>query len=562
MYKNQIAELIANTINSADFSAETVLSLMIPPKDITLGDICMPCFKLSKIFRKPPMAIAEDLAAKIQKPEYVDSITAVAGYLNFKYNAEFLAKKTLTAILEKGENYGKSDIGKDKTICIDYSSVNIAKPFHIGHLSATAIGAALYRIYKELGYNVVGINHLGDWGTQFGKMIVAYKLWGNEDTFKGGVRSLHALYVRFHKEAENDESLNDQARYWFKQIELGEPEAMDLFNKFKKVTLDEVCVLYDRLGVTFDSYNGESFYNDKMGEVLDILNEKGLLKDSQGAKVVELGDNMPPCLLVKSDGASLYATRDLAAALYRARTYHFSKCLYVVAYQQDLHFKQWFKVAEKMGFDWAKDLEHVAFGMVSLAEGSMSSRNGTVVYLEDVINKAVEKAYDIIVEKNANIENKQDIAEKIGVGSVVFSVLTNNRIKDIVFNYDKVLTFEGETCPYVQYTYVRCNSILEKATIGDNVDFSVLCDDTSKELLRYLSNYPNTLIDATEKNEPYLVTRCVLNICQLFNKFYIDNRIIDAPEEIKNARLILTKAVKTVIKNGFRLLGIQMPEKM
>lgn len=561
MYKNQIAELIAKTIDSPDFSSADALELMIPPKDITLGDICMPCFKLSKAFRKSPVAIAEELRDKIEKPEFVSSITAVAGYLNFKYDASYLAKKTINLIVEKGDDYGKSDIGNGKTICIDYSSVNIAKPFHIGHLSATAIGAALYRIYKELGYHVVGINHLGDWGTQFGKMIVAYKLWGNEETFKGGVRSLHELYIRFHKEAETNDDLNAQARYWFKQIELGNPEAMDLFNKFKKVTLDEVRVLYDRLGVTFDSYNGESFYNDKMGEIIDILNEKGLLKDSQGAKVVEL-EGMPPCLILKSDGASLYATRDLAAALYRARTYRFSKCLYVVAYQQDLHFKQWFEVARLMGFDWAKDLEHVAFGMVSLAEGSMSSRKGTVVYLEDVINKAVEKAYTIINEKNPDLENKKDIAEKIGVGSVVFSVLTNNRIKDITFNYDKVLTFEGETCPYVQYTYVRCNSLLEKAAIGQSVDFSCLNDDTCKELLRYLASYPTVLVDATEKNEPYLVTRCILNVCQLFNKFYFDNRIIDAPEEIRNARLLLAKAVKTVIANGFKLLGIQMPEKM
>ncbi len=561
MYKKQIAELISNAIASADFGSEDALALMMPPKDISLGDICMPCFKLAKLFHKSPIEIANDLAQKIVKPEYVSSITAVQGYLNFKYDPEYLAKSTLENILGKGENYGKSDIGSGKTVCIDYSSVNIAKPFHIGHLSATAIGAALYRIYKELGYNVVGINHLGDWGTQFGKMIVAYKKWGDENSFNKGVRGLHELYIRFHKEAEEDESLNDEARAWFKKIELGDPEAVELFNKFKKVTLDEVCVLYDRLGVTFDSYNGESFYNDKMGEIIDILNEKGLLKDSQGAKVVEL-EGMPPCLILKSDGASLYATRDLAAALYRARTYNFSKCLYVVAYQQDLHFKQWFEVARKMGFEWAKDLEHVAFGMVSLAEGSMSSRKGTVVYLEDVINKAVEKAYTIINERNPNLENKQDIAEKIGLGSVVFSVLTNNRIKDITFNYDKVLTFEGETCPYVQYTYVRCNSLLEKATLGDKVDYSVLSDDTSKELLRYLSSYPNVLVDATEKNEPYLVTRCILNICSLFNKFYIDNRIIGADEEVKNARLMLTKAVKTVIANGFRLLGIQMPEKM
>lgn len=561
MFKNQLAELISNTLNIEGFTSSDALGLMMPPKDITLGDICMPCFKLAKACRKSPVIISEELRDKIQKPEYISSITAVAGYLNFKYNAEYLAHATLNDIITKGENYGKSNIGDGKTICIDYSSVNIAKPFHIGHLSSTAIGAALYRIYKELGYNVVGINHLGDWGTQFGKMIVAYKLWGNEETLKGGVKKLHELYVRFHKEAKENPELDNQARYWFKQIEDGNPEALDLFDKFKKTTLEEVSVLYNRLGITFDSYNGEAFFNDKMGEILDMLEEKGLLKESQGAKVVEL-EGLAPCLLVKSDGASLYATRDLAAALYRARTYHFTKCLYVVAYQQDLHFKQWFEVARLMGFDWAKDLEHIAFGMVSLAEGSMSSRNGTVVYLEDVINKAVEKALAIITEKNPTLENKEEIAEKIGLGSVVFSVVTNNRIKDISFSYDKILNFEGETCPYVQYTYVRCNSILSKATIGEKKDYSVLSDDTSKELLRYLSSYPKTVIDASEKNEPYLITRCILNVCQLYNKFYFENRIIGADEEVKNARLELTLAVKTVISNGFKLLGIQMPEKM
>lgn len=561
MFKTQLAELISQNLNVEGFSASEVLELMMPPKDITLGDICMPCFKLAKVCRKSPMVIAEELCGKIQKPEYVSSISAVAGYLNFKYDAEYLAKTTLNNIISKGANYGKSNIGEGKTICIDYSSVNIAKPFHIGHLSTTVIGGALYNIYKELGYNVVGINHLGDWGTQFGKMIVAYKLWGNEDTLKGGVKKLHELYVRFHKEAKEHPELDDQARYWFKQIEDGNPEALDLFGKFKKTTLEEVSVLYDRLGIHFDSYNGEAFYNDKMGEVLEMLEERGLLEDSQGAKVVNL-EGMPPCLLVKSDGATLYATRDLAAALYRARTYHFTKCLYVVAYQQDLHFKQWFEVARLMGFDWAKDLEHIAFGMVSLAEGSMSSRNGTVVYLEEVINKAVEKALNIISEKNPTLENKEDIAEKIGLGSVIFSALYNNRIKDIVFSYDKILNFEGETCPYVQYTYVRCNSLLSKLTIGEKKDYSVLNDDTTKELLRYLSSYPKTIVDASEKNEPYLITRCILNICQLYNKFYFENRIMGAEEEVKNARLELTLAVKTVISSGFRLLGIQMPEKM
>ena len=403
-------QLIASLIHIDGVSEEDILSLLTQPKDLGYADVALPCFRFAKALHKSPVEIANALAAEISQnlPSFLLSCTALNGYLNFKFSRENMAKETLLKVLSEGDRYGSSDMGKGKTICIDYSSVNIAKPFHIGHLSSTVIGGALSRVFKTLGYNVVGINHLGDWGTQFGKMIVAYKKWGNGmDVEQGGVKALHKLYVKFHQEAEKDESLNDLGREYFKRIEDGDPESLALFAKFKEVSLREANRVYDRLGITFESYNGESFYNDKMQPVLDLLAKKGLLVDSEGAKVVEVGDDMPPCLLVRSDGATLYATRDLAAAYYRKNTYDFDKCLYVVAYQQNLHFRQVFKVIELLGEPWAKDLEHIAFGMVSLADGTMSSRQGKVVYLEDVLNSAVQKAKEISYEKNPNLENKE-----------------------------------------------------------------------------------------------------------------------------------------------------------
>ena len=459
-------ELIASLIRIDGVSSEEILSLLTTPKDLGYADLALPCFRFAKALRKSPVQIATDLAAEISAnlPPFLLSCTALNGYLNFKFSREDMAKATLLKVRAEGDKYGFSDVGKGKTICIDYSSVNIAKPFHIGHLSSTVIGGALSRVFKALGYRVIGINHLGDWGTQFGKMIVAYKKWGNEkEVEEGGVKALHKLYVKFHQEAETDDSLNDLGRAYFKRIEDGDPEALALFSRFKEISLKEANRVYDRLGITFESYNGESFYNDKMQPVLDLLTEKGLLVDSDGAKVVEVGEDMPPCLLVRSDGATLYATRDLAAAYYRKKTYDFDKCLYVVAYQQNLHFKQVFKVIELLGEPWAKDLEHIAFGMVSLQDGTMSSRQGKVVYLEDVLNSAVQKAKEIIAVKSPDLEGKEQIAEQVGVGAVIFGALQNNRIKDITFSYEKVLNFDGETCPYVQYTHARANSLIEKA---------------------------------------------------------------------------------------------------
>ena len=558
-------ELIASLIHIDGVSEEDILSLLTQPKDLGYADVALPCFRFAKALRKSPVDIAKDLAAKIsaELPPFLLSCTALNGYLNFKFSREDMAKETLLKVKREGDTYGHSDLGKGKTICIDYSSVNIAKPFHIGHLSSTVIGGALSRIFRALGYSVVGINHLGDWGTQFGKMIVAYKKWGGGmDIKKSGVRELNKLYVRFHEEAEKDESLNDLGREYFKRIEDGDPEALSLFAQFKEVSLLEAKRVYDRLGITFDSYNGESFYNDKMQPILDLLSEKGLLVESQGAKVVNVGEDMPPCLLVRSDGATLYATRDLAAAYYRKKTYDFDKCLYVVAYQQNLHFKQVFKVIEMLGEPWAKDLEHIAFGMVSLADGTMSTRQGKVVYLEDALDAAVQKAKEIIDVKSPDLEGKDAIAEEVGVGAVIFGALQNSRIKDITFSYDKMLNFDGETCPYVQYTRARANSLLEKAGNFDpaKADFSSL--ENAHELVSAIASFESAIKAAADKREPSIVTRLAIDVAEMFNKYYIDNRILNAEEGIREARLLLTFAVKQVLRNALSLLGIAAPNKM
>lgn len=555
-------KFIAGLIKIDGVSSDEIESFITVPTDGNMGDYALPCFRFSKALRKPPVVIAEELKSAIGNVSAFSEINAVNGYLNFKVNKSDY-NDVLYEVINAGDKYGFNTIGNGKTVCIDYSSVNIAKPFHIGHLSTTAIGAALYRIYKALGYNVVGINHLGDWGTQFGKLIVAYKKWGNkEDIENRSIRGLLDIYVKFHDEAEKDPSLEDEARAWFKKIEDGDEEALSYFQWFKDITLREVSKIYERLHVTFDSYAGESFYNDKMDPVIDELKAKGLLKESDGAEVVDLSDyNMPPCLIKKADGATLYATRDLAAAFYRKKTYNFYKCLYVVAYQQNLHFKQWFKVIELMGHEWYQQLEHVAFGMVSLTDGTLSTRHGRVAFLDEILDQCTARALEIIQSKNPDLENKKDIAEKIGVGAVIFSAVCNNRIKDIVFSPDRVLNFDGETAPYVQYTYARCASILSKANNDVEPDFSAL-DDTAYELIKLIKKYPEVLLSAAEKNEPCYVTRHVIDISELFNKYYFDNRILGIEPEKEAARLLLVKATKTVIHNGMSLLGIECPEKM
>ena len=494
---------IAEKLNITDIVAGDIA---LPPNS-EMGDYALPCFKLAKVFRKSPVQIAEELKNGFVCDSIISEVNAVNGYLNFKINKAGLAQNVISEILKSGENYGSSEEGKGKTVCIDYSSVNIAKPFHIGHLSTTVIGGALYKIFNHLGYKVVGINHLGDYGTQFGKLICAYKKWGNkEDVQNGGIHAINALYVRFNEEA--DEKMEAEAREYFRLIESGDKEANELFEWFKSLTLDYVKKIYDKLNITFDSYAGERFYTDKMQPVIDELKQKNLLKISDGAQIVDLEPyGMPPCLILRSDGASLYATRDLAAATYRKKTYDFYKCLYVVAYQQNLHFNQIFKVLELMGKPWAKDLVHVAYGMVSLEDGAMSTRKGKVVWLEDVISKCVEKAYAVITEKNSALENKDKIAETVGLGAVIFGALYNNKIKDITFSYDKVLSFEGETSVYVQYTCARANSVLEKSGQKIQLPPEYMPDNVESEVVKTLALFPQTVHDAAEKYEPSLIAR-------------------------------------------------------
>lgn len=555
---------IAQAIKIDGVTAAEIQEMFEIPKDVSLGDLALPCFKFAKALRKSPIMIAEEIKNGFSGVDCVTEVNAVGGYLNFKINEKAILSQLVE--LSKNEEPALSDEGKGKTICIDYSSVNIAKPFHIGHLSTTVIGGALYRIFKHLGYDVVGINHLGDWGTQFGKMIVAYKKWGNKDeVLKGGVLELNRLYVKYHQEAEKDAKLDDEARAWFKKIEDKDKEATELFLWFKEITLKEVSKIYDRLKIKFDSYNGESFYNDKMQPCLDVLKEKGLLVESEGAKVVNLDAyDMPPCLLVKGDGATLYATRDIAAAYYRAKTYDFYKCLYVVAYQQNLHFKQLFKVLELMGFEKAKDMEHIAFGMVSLEDGAMKTRLGRVVWLSDVLDKAVEKARTIIEEKKTEGVDVEKTAESVGVGAVVFSALWNNRIKDITFSFDKVLNFDGETAPYVQYTHARCCSVLKK---GGDVDYSLIdlngiANDEGIAVAKSVIGFADAVKKAAETREPCVVTRHIVDLAEKFNKFYICHKIVTAKDGEKEARLTLTKAVKNVIATGLGLLGIDAPDAM
>ena len=557
-------KLLADTVIIEGVESEEIAAQITPCKDRAHGDYSLPCFRLAAQLKKSPAELAKEVAGRVGCFNFLEKAEAVGPFVNFTLNKSAYAKDVLEKVLSAGGFYGSSDMGAGKTVCIDYSSVNIAKPFHIGHLLNTVLGAALYRIYKKVGYHAVGINHLGDWGTQFGKLIVAYKKWGDEeDIEKRGVRALVDIYVKFHKEAEKDPSLDDEARAWFKKIEDGDKEALSIFNRFKTSTLAEVEKIYKRLNVTFDSYAGESFYNDKMQPVLDMLTKKGLLVDDDGAKVVKLGEGMPPCLLVRSDGATLYATRDLAAAFYRKKTYDFDKCLYVVASQQNLHFRQWFKVLELAGEEWYKDLVHVAHGMVSLEEGSLSTRSGNVVYLDDVLDMAVSKSREIIEEKREDLPDPDAVAEQIGVGAVIFGVLYNNRIKDMTFSYARALNFDGETGPYVQYTHARCRSLTEKCPDPDcDPDYSGVTGAEACEVLKLLDSYPDVILSAAEKYEPCYVSRFLVDLAQAFGKFYLTCNIAKAEDGVKKARLMLVKAVKSVLKDGLELLGIKAPEKM
>lgn len=524
------------------------------------GDYALPCFKYARELRKAPPAIAAEFAAKIPDNDIIENTEVAGGYLNFSLKREATVRAAMAEHSDFSELRAKN---AGKTVCIDYSSINIAKPFHIGHLMSTAIGGSLYRIYKYLGWNAVGINHLGDWGTQFGKLLAAYNEWGDKSK-KLTLGDMLSLYVRFTEESEKNPALAERGRTEFLKIERGEPEAVKIYELFKATTLEEVNKVYDRLGIRFDSYNGEAFYNDKMQPIIDELKAKGLTEVSDGALIVRLDDyGMPPCLIERSDGASLYATRDLAAAQYRADNYNFDKCLYVVATQQNLHFRQLFKVLELMGREWAKNMVHVQFGMVSYEGQPLSTRHGHVVFLADVIENTVEKARRIIEEKNPELPDKDGVAESVGVGAVMFFALGTQRIKDVDFNYDKVLSFEGETAPYLQYTHARCESVISKGGgRPETFDPALLTDNEAYAVVRMLDAFRETVAEAAEKYEPSIIARYLIDLAQSYNRFYIANRVVTEDAELTAARLALTAAVSDVLKEGLKLLLTDAPDRM
>jgi len=571
-FTEKIAYWISKCKYCEEMSYEDILAVTEVPADAEMGDYAFPCFRLAKIKKKPPKIIAEELTEFLneQKAVFIDGITPVNGYVNLFINRVHYAEEILRDVLTKKEMYGSSDIGVGKTVIVEYSSPNVAKHFQMGHLGTTFIGRVLYNLYNELGYKTVGINHLGDWGTQFGKLIVAYKKWGSkEDVEARGIDALTEMYVKFHEEADKDPALNDEARAWMLNMQKGETEALSLWKWFCDLSMREYMETYGRLGVRFDLYRGESYYNDKMDAVVEEIREKGLLTESSGAMIVDLSVyDMPPCLILRSDGGTLYPTRDIAAAIDRHKTFNFDKCLIVTAADQSLHFAQWIKVVSLMGYEWADDIVHIPYGLMSFEWGKMSTRKGHVIKMVDVLNEAVEKTKKIIEEKNPELPDKDAVAEMVGLGAVVFAQLYNNRIKDTTFTWERYLNFDGETGPYLQYTYVRTYSVLEKAGVENAdcscavVDYSKLGDAYSFEIIRRIEDFPVKIQEAAEKYEPYIVSRYLIALAQAFNKFYHENPIIVEDEKLKMARLALTYAVKVILGKGLGILGIATPVKM
>lgn len=565
-FKQIIAKQISKTI---EINAKELEGYIETPKDSKNGDYAFPCFRLAKELRKAPPAIASEIKEKLEPVEEIEKVEVAGGYLNFFINKSTLAEEVLGEI-SKTEQYGKSIVGEGKNIVIDYSAPNIAKPFHIGHLRSTVIGGALYNIYKYLGYNVTGINHLGDYGTQFGKLIEGYKMWGEEyDIEKDPINELTKIYIRINEACKNDEQILENCRNNFKKLEDGDSYCVEIWKKFRELSLQEFQKVYDLLGSKFDSWNGESFYSDKMPEVIDLLQKTGKLVESQGAKIIDLEDKgiNTPCIIEKSNGSTTYATRDLAAILYRARTYDFDKALYVTSYEQVLHFKQVFEVAKLLGLDekYTNGLEHVSFGMVLLPEGKMSTREGNIIKLEELLNEAISRAKEIIEQKNPDLENKEEVAKKVGIGAVIFNDMSASRIKDEVFDWNTILNFQGETGPYIQYTYVRTKSVLEKAGYLPkikNVKIDNLSDEYSMAILKLIYNFEDILIQVTDKNEPSILARYLIELAKAYSSFYNENKIIVDDKDVQDARIYLTYAVSQVLKQGANLLGIEMPEKM
>lgn len=566
-FKNIIANAISKVVNINETEIEMSIE---KPKGSENGDYAFPCFRLAKELHKAPQMIANDIKENIKVDEnQITKIEVVGGYLNFFINKEILVEEVLNEMSEDKE-YGKSTIGNGKNIVIDYSAPNIAKPFHIGHLRSTVIGAALYKIYKYLGYNVTGINHLGDYGTQFGKLIEGYKLWGNEYNIEENpIDELTKIYIRINQACKEDEKVLENCRNNFKKLEDGDKYCVEIWQKFRELSLKEFQKVYDILGSKFDSWNGEAFYSDKMPEVIEILNKTGKLVESEGAKIIDLEDKgiNTPCIIEKSNGSSTYATRDLAAIMYRARTYDFDKALYITSYEQVLHFKQVFEVAKLLGLDekYTNGLEHVAFGMVLLPTGKMSTREGTSIKLSELLNEAISRAKAIIEQKNPELENKDEVAKKVGVGAVIFNDLANNRVKDEIFDWDTILNFQGETGPYIQYTYVRTKSVIEKAGgVPDisEVSSELLQDEYSIKLLKLIYDFEDVLVQVTDKNEPSILSRYLIDVAKTYSNFYNENKIINDNKNLQNARVYLTYSVGRILKTGAGLLGIEMPNKM
>ena len=569
-FKQEIAKYIEKVVDIEKSELEKYIE---KPKDVINGDYAFPCFRLAKQLKKAPQIIAEDIKEKIEsdieKSKEIEKVEIAGGYLNFYINKVLITEEVLKEI-SKSDEYGKSDIGKGKNIVIDYSAPNIAKPFHIGHLRSTVIGGALYNIYKYLGYNTVGINHLGDYGTQFGKLIEGYKLWGHEyEIEKNPINELTKIYIRINNLCKEDENVLNRCRDNFKKLEDSDEYCTKIWKKFRELSLKEFEKVYELLGSKFDSWNGEAFYSDKMSEVIEILQNTGKLQESQGAKIIDLEDKgiNTPCIIEKTNGSTTYATRDLAAILYRARNYDFDKALYVTSYEQVLHFKQVFEVAKLLGLDekYTNGLEHVSFGMVLLPTGKMSTREGNVVKLEDLLNESIQRAEKIIEEKNPDLEDKKDIAKKVGIGAIIFNDLANSRVKDEIFDWDIILNFQGETGPYIQYTYVRTQSVLEKIEKMPEISkikLDNLTDVYSQNIIKLLYDFQNVLIQVTQKEEPSILSRYLIELAKAYSTFYNENKILCEEKELQEARIYLTYATGKVLKIGSNLLGITMPNKM
>ena len=561
-FKDEVKKIILGF--DTGLTEEEISDLIEIPPNSEMGDYAFPVFKLAKTFRKAPNLIAEELAQKAFENENIKKIANVGPYVNFFVNNSKLVESVLTEAVK--DDFGSSHIGVGKNVVLDFSSTNIAKPFHIGHLRSTVIGNAIRNIMKHQGFNTTGVNYIGDYGTQFGMMISAYLKWGDEDKINADpIKELLNLYVKYNKVAKEDEAYMDEARDWFDKLEKKDPTAVKLWSWFREISLKEFQRVYDLLGVKFDNFNGESFHSQFIGDALEAIDKKNLLEESDGAMIINLDDeNLPPVLIKKSNGSSTYLTRDIATAMYRKKTYDFYKNVYVVASQQKLHFEQLRAVLKKMGFDWWNDCEHVSFGMVSMKDGSMKTREGKVIFLEDVLNRAIDKTKSIIEERNPNLEHKEEVAKQVGVGAVIFQDLFNNRIKDYTFDWDQVLNFDGETGPYTQYTFARSCSILDKGEfeLKDNSKFDLLVDDTEIDIVKHLSKFDEVLLNATEKYEPSFLTRYTVELAKLFNKFYANCPINTAEDELKYQRLYLTYSVNKCLKLSLSLLGIEAPVRM